>query len=162
MLVLTIMRPSTGRSASLLVNSALAGDLFLYGNTELDLRSKLGEQLILAPRLTSAYSTLYYRAISNLTLGLGVDASRSYYGFESVRRIPDSLLVNPLRSGMTVSVSWYLPWGMALHETYSARAFNRPFGQEFSSSSALNISDIFSTGVSFRANFNTNRNELPP
>ena len=147
-------------AASLLVNSALAGDLFLYGSAELDLRKKLGEELLLAPKLTSAFTTLYYRVTSSLTLGLGVEALRSYYSFESVRRIPDSLLVNSLRSSIAATVSWYLPWGIALHETYAPRTSNDRFGQEYSNSSALNISDVLSTGLSLRGNYNTNRNEL--
>jgi hypothetical protein len=35
-----------------------------------------------------------------------------------------------------------------------------PFGQEYSNSSALNVADIFSTGVSLRCSYNTSRNEF--
>jgi hypothetical protein len=61
---------------------------------------------------------------------------------------------------MTVNMSWYLPGGISVQETYAPRASTAPFGQEYSNSAALNVSDIFSTGVSLRGNFNTNRNEF--
>jgi hypothetical protein len=147
-------------AASLLVNSGLADNLYLYGNAELDLRKKKGEGLVLSPMLTSAYGTLYFRVMSNLTVGLGVDAARSYYSFEAIHNMPDSLLVNTLRSGMTVSLSWYLPGGVSIQESYAPRSSLAPFGQEYSNSSALSFADIFSTGVSLRGNYNINRNEF--
>ena len=147
-------------AASLLVNSALTENLYLYGNAELDLRKKLGEGLILSPMITSAYGTLYCRIIDNLTVGLGFDAARSYYSFEAVRLVPDSLLVNTLRSGMMVSISWYIPGGFTLQDSYAPRSSLGPFGQEYSNSSALNVVDIFSTGVSLRCSYNTSRNEF--
>ena len=147
-------------AASLLLNSGLTEYLYLYGNVEFDMRKKVGEELALSPRLTTAYATLYVRVMSNLTVGLGFDAARSFYSFETIRNVPDSLLVNTLRSGMTVNMSWYLPGGISVQETYAPRASTAPFGQEYSNSAALNVSDFFSTGVSLRGNFNTNRNEF--
>lgn len=157
----TYYRSSLDReAASLLVNSGLTDNLYLYGNAEFDLRKKLGEGLILSPMITSAYGTLYCRIIDNLTVGLGFDAARSYYSFESVRLVPDSLLVNTLRSGMMVSINWYIPGGFSVQESYAPRSSMAPFGQEYSNSSALNVVDIFSTGVSLRGSYTTNRNEF--
>lgn len=140
---------------SLLVNTALSGSLYLYGNAEMDMRRKVDTDFVLAPRLTSAYANLHYRVTNSFSAGIGAEASRTYYSYEAVRHIPDSLLVNTLRSGVNLSANWFLPWGIALYENYMPRSSTGPFGKEFSNSSAVSISDIFSSGINVRANVNT-------
>ena len=146
-------------AVSVLVNSALTDDLYLYGNAEMDMRKKAADDFILAPRLTSAYANLQYRVARSFSVGIGAEASRTYYSYEAVRNIPDSLLINTLRSGMNFSVNWFLPWGIALYENYMPRSSRGPFGQEFSNSSSVSISDVFSSGVNLRANVNTSTNQ---
>jgi hypothetical protein len=146
-------------AVSLLVNTALTGSLYLYGNAEMDMRKKANNDFVLAPRVTSAYANLHYRVSNSFSVGVGAEASRTYYSYEAVRNFPDSLVVNTLRSGMNVSVNWFLPWGIALYESYRPRSSSGPFGKEFSNSSSIGISDIFSSGINVRANVNTNTNQ---
>jgi hypothetical protein len=93
-------------------------------------------------------------------VGLGADASRPYYSFEAVRRVPDSLLVNDVRSGMSVNFNWFLPGGIALYNTYTPRNSDRgSFGSDYSNYSSISIADILSSGVNFRSSFNLNANQ---
>ncbi|MDL1893540.1 hypothetical protein FBQ87_11730 [Sphingobacteriales bacterium CHB3] len=145
---------------SVLLNASLASNLFLYANTEIDLRRKSGSDFILSPKLTGAYVNLNYRIIRPLSVSIGADASRPYYSFESVRLIPDSLLRNELRSGVSVSMNILLPGGISLFNTYTPRTSeNESFGSDFSNYSAINFSDILSSGISIRGNMNVNANQ---
>lgn len=147
-------------AASLLLNAALAENLFVYANTEMDLRRKSGTDFILSPRLTSAYVNFNYRLASSFSVGLGVDASRPYYSFQSVRAVPDSLLLNDLRSGLSVNFSWSLPGGIMVYNTYTPRnATNGAFGSEYSNYSSLSFTDVFSSGITIRSNMNLNANQ---
>ena len=114
---------------------------------------------MLDPRLTSAFVNINYRITNSFSVGLGADASRPYYSFESIRIVPDSLLPDELRSGVSVSLSWYLPGGVSFFNTYTPRNSNgQPFGQEYSNYSSLSFNDLFSTGVNVRSNINLSAN----
>ncbi len=145
--------------ASLLVNAAIANNLFIYGNVETDLRKKSENAFVLAPRLTSAYVNLTYRIAGSLSIGLGADASRPYYSFRAIRDVPDSLLADDVRSGMSLSVNWFLPAGITLANTYMPRtAPHAAFGKEYSNTSSLSFNDIGSSGVAVRSSFNLHAN----
>jgi hypothetical protein len=148
-------------AASVLLNAAITQDVFLYANTEVDLRKKSGEQFVLSPKLTSAYVNLNYRITSSFSIGLGADAARPYYSFESVRNVPDSLLYDELRSGVSLNVSWMLPGGISLYNTYTPRnSSEQSFGKEFSNYSSLNLNNLFESGLNFRVNANVNANQF--
>ncbi len=147
-------------AASMLVSASLASNLFLYGNTEVDLRKKSGSDFILSPMLTTMYVNLNYRITSSFSVGVGADASRPYYSFEAVRLVPDSFLVNDLRSGMSVNFNWFLPGGIALFNTYTPRnSDNGSFGSDYSNYSSISFNDVFSTGINLRSNVNLNANQ---
>ncbi len=147
-------------AASILATASIAQDLFIYANTEVDLRKKQGTSFILSPKLTSAYVNLNYRITNSFSVGLGADASRPYYSFESVRLVPDSLLFDELRSGMSVSFNWFIPGGISLYNTYTPRnSDNAAFGRDYSNYSSLSFNDLFSTGLNLRSNFNLNANQ---
>jgi hypothetical protein len=146
-------------AANVLVNSALSANAYLYANVEVDLRKKRGDEFVLSPRLTSAYINLSYRISTSLSLGVGGDASRSYYSFETVRRIPDSFLVDQLRSGVSVSLNWLLPWGISVYDTYTPRTSEGTFGKEYSNASSLGFSDLFATGCNLRSSYSLNENQ---
>jgi len=146
-------------AASLLMNAAIGQNLFLYANGEMDFRRKSGDQFKLSPQLTSVYVNCNYRFDTALNIGLGVDAARTYYSFESVRTIPDSLLFNDLRWGMTLNFSWFLPWGFALFDTYTPRSSEGAFGQDYANSLWLNFSNILSTGINLRPNVTVNASQ---
>ncbi len=146
-------------AASVLVNASVANSVYIYANTEVDLRKKSGSEFLLDPRLTSAFVNINYRITNSFSVGLGADASRPYYSFESIRIVPDSLLPDELRSGVSVSLSWYLPGGVSFFNTYTPRNSNgQPFGQEYSNYSSLSFNDLFSTGVNVRSNINLSAN----
>lgn len=145
--------------ASLLLNTSLARNLFLFGNVEADLRAKKQQQFVLSPRVTSAYANLTYRIAGSVTLGVGVSASRPFYSFQAIREIPDSLLADDLRSGVSVSLSWVLPAGLYVSNTYTPRTSpNASFGKEYSNMSAIGINDVLSTGISLRSNLHLHAN----
>lgn len=146
-------------AASMVLNASIANSFFVYGNVETDLRKKIGNELHLAPRLTSAYVNLSYRISGSFRIGVGADASRPYYSFQAIRDIADSLLVDELRSGMSLTFNWFLPAGIGIANTYSPRnAPNSAFGSEYANSSFLMFNDIFSSGITVRSNFNLHAN----
>ncbi|HXG00792.1 MAG TPA: hypothetical protein VNL69_08390, partial [Bacteroidota bacterium] len=145
--------------ASIMLSSALSGNLSFFGNVETDLRVKRNREFILLPRVTNAYVNLSYRIVHTVSLGLGFNASRPYYSFQAIRDIPDSLLADDLRSGVSVSLLWLLPGGISFSNTYTPRsARDAAFGKEYSNTSAVGFTDILSSGVSFRSNFNLHSN----
>ncbi len=151
---------SDREAASILLNASLTNALYLYANGEVDLRKKSGENFILSPQLTSLFVNLNYRIASSFSVGLGIDASRPYYSFQSVRSIPDSFLFDNLRSGVSLSVNWYLPGGIALYNSYTPRNSEQAsFGREYANYSSVNIADVFSSGVNLRSNINLNTNQ---
>ncbi|MBX2990816.1 MAG: hypothetical protein KF749_06555 [Bacteroidetes bacterium] len=146
---------------SVLMNASLASNLFLYANTEIDLRRKSGSNFILSPKLTGANVHLNYRIIRPVSVGIGADASRPYYSFETVRHIPDSLLRNDVRSGVSISVNILLPGGISLFNTYTPRSSEHAsFGRDYSNYSAINISDVLSSGIGIRTTMNVNANQF--
>lgn len=145
--------------ANIMVSSALSGNLFLFGNVETDLRVKRNREFILLPRVTNAYINLSCRLINAVSVGLGFNASRPYYSFQAIRDIPDSLLVDDLRSGVSMSLMWLLPGGISFSNTYTPRsARDAAFGKEYSNTSALGFTDILSSGISLRSNVNLHSN----
>ncbi|MBI5473755.1 MAG: hypothetical protein HY961_15560 [Ignavibacteriae bacterium] len=146
-------------AASVLLNASVTNSVYIYANSEVDLRRKSGSDFVLSPRLTSAYVNVSYRISNAFTVGLGGDASRPYYSFESIRLVPDSLLPDELRSGVSVSVSCYLPGGISFFNTYTPRnASNQPFGKEFTNYSSMSLTNVFSTGVNIRSNLSFSSN----
>lgn len=146
-------------AANVLVNAALSSEAYLYANVEVDLRKKAGDAFVLMPRLTNAYINLSYRINTALSVGLGGDASRSYYSFETVRRIPDSFLVDQLRSGLSANVNWLLPWGISVYDTFTPRTSEGTFGKEYSNASSLGFSDLFGSGCYLRSSYTLNKNQ---
>lgn len=147
-------------ATSVLLNASLAPNLFLYANSEVDLRRKSGTDFILSPRLTSAYVNLHYRIIREIGVGIGADASRPYYSFEAVRLIPDSLMRSELRSGVSLSVNCLLPGGISLYNMYTPRNSTAGrFGTEYANTSSVTFADIFSSGVNLRSSVNLNANQ---
>ncbi len=145
--------------ASLLLNASIGSSLFVYGNVETDLRKKAGSEFILSPRLTAAYIHLTYRIAGSLSVGVGADAARPYYSFRAVRDIPDSLLIDDLRSGLSLTFNWFLPAGIALTNTYRPRnAPEAAFGREYSNISSLSFNDILSSGIAVRSTVNLHAN----
>jgi hypothetical protein len=141
------------------VNAFSLTDVFVYANSEVDLRKKSGDQLILSPSLTSLFVNVNYRVARALTVGIGGDASRPVFVFSSIRSIPDSLLERNLRGGMNLSVSLFLPGGLSVSNTFTPRTSKGTFGQDYSNNSSAGLADVLSTGVGVRSYVNVNSND---
>lgn len=131
----------------------------LYAYSEVDLRSMTGGSFKLAPRMSSLFVNASYRLTQMLSLGIGADASRPIYPFSTARVIPDSLLETSLRSGLSSSVSLYLPGGVTLSNTYAPRTSESRFASVYSNFTTLSFANVFSSGITLRSNFNLNANE---
>lgn len=143
-------------AVSLYGNLVLSPELFVYVNSEADLRRKSAGDFVLAPRLTNMYANIMYRGIRSLSIGIGADASRPYYSFETIRLVPDSLLVDELRSGASISLHWLLPGGIMLYNSFNPRSSEKGFGKEYGNHSSFNINNILSSGTNVRAHMNMN------
>jgi hypothetical protein len=131
----------------------------VYGYSEFDLRAPSNGEFKLSPTLTSLFVNVSYRVMQMLTLGLGADASRPLYTFSVARFIPDSLRETRLRSGLSTTISLYFPGGITLSNTYAPRTSESRFASVYSNYTMIGFADLFSSGISFRSNFNLNANE---
>lgn len=135
------------------------GGFQVYGYSEVDMRSESRGAFKMSPTLTSLFVNANYRVTQLLTLGIGADASRPLYTFSVARFIPDSLQETRLRSGVSTTISLYLPGGVTLSNTYSPRTSEANFASVYSNYTTIGVSNVFSSGVYFRSNFNLNSNE---
>lgn len=133
--------------------------LQVYGYSEFDLRQMSNGEFVLSPQLTSLFVNVSYRATEMLTLGIGTDASRPLYTYSAARFTPDSLRETGLRSGISTTVSLYFPGGVMLSNTYAPRTSESRFASVYSNYTTLGISNVLTSGVSFRSSFNLNANE---
>ena len=75
-----------------------------------------------------------------------------------MRDIPDSLLDRQLRTGLSVGINLYLPWGISLYNTYSPRSSDTNFGDDYTNNASLIFADLFSSGMTLRSSMNLNVN----
>jgi len=132
--------------------------LFVFATSEVDLRKKSGGELVSSPSLTNGFINVNYRLTNFATVSLGADASRPFNSFSSVRSVPDSLLDDCLRTGLNMGISFSLPGGVMLYNTYTPRTSGSSFGREYSNYSSLNFSDVLSTGTNVRSHVVVNEN----
>lgn len=135
------------------------GGFQVYGYSEVDLRVPSKGEFRLSPTLTSLFVNVGYRVTQMLTLGVGGDASRPLYTFSAARFIPDSLRETSLRSGLNATISLYFPGGITLSNTYAPRTSQSRFATVYANYTTIGFADLFSSGISFRSNFNLNTNE---
>lgn len=135
------------------------GGFQVYAYSEFDMRSESNGRFKLSPKLTSLFANVNYRVTQLLTVGIGADASRPLYTFSVARFIPDSLRETRLRSGISTTVSLYLPGGVMLSNTYAPRTSEASFASVYSNYTTIGIANVLSSGVYLRSNFNLNANE---
>ena len=131
-------------------------DIFIYTQSEVDLRTKKNEELITKPKLTNLLASIDYHAAALVTFGVGVSSSRPTYSFSAVRLVPDSLLDTRLQSSPTVSVNFYFPAGISLSSRYTPRTSEQEFGREYLNYTSLGISNILNQGITVRGTYNIN------
>jgi hypothetical protein len=143
-----------------MISAYNSGGLSVYGYTDLDLRVKQGNQFKLAPSLSMASFNVNYRFTDFVSVGIGADASRAVFPFSAVQNVADTLLDRTLRSGAMLTVNLTLMDGLGLYNTYSPRSTNAGFGNDYLNSSALFLTNAFSSGTTVRATYMMNENEF--
>jgi hypothetical protein len=133
--------------------------LQLYGYAECDLRKAIGSAFMLHPALTSLFVNLNYKLLPIVSIGIGVDASRPLYTYTAAIAIPEEFRETRLRAGLSGMMSFYLPGGVSLSNTYSPRTSETRFAKVYSNFSSLGVANVLGSGVSFRSNYNINANE---
>ncbi len=141
---------------SAMLFSSITNDISFSAQSEIDIRTKSGNNFELAPRLTNLFSNINYRFSPMFTFGLGYNSYRSTYSYSSVQSLPDSMLDKTSRGNMNVNANFYLPYGISIYNTYSPRTSIEGFGREFSNYSSISISNLFGQGISARTSFNIN------
>lgn len=131
-------------------------DIYVYAQSEVDLRTKKNDQLTTKPKMTMLLATVDYRLSVALSLGMGVISSRPSYSYEAIRSVPDSLLDMKLRTSPTVSVHISLPAGLSVTSRYSPRTSDRAFGKEYAHYTTLGLSNLFGKGLSLRGGYTGN------
>ena len=143
---------------SLGINAYSTNGLSIYGYSDVDLRTKNGDQLEFSPTVSSSLFMINFRLADFLTIGVGGDASRPVYPFSSVQLLPDSLMDHKLRSGATVSMNLYLFNGLALYNSYTPRSFDLGLTKDYANYSSVYWSNIFSSGVMVRGTYTLSSN----
>jgi hypothetical protein len=145
-------------AVSLGLNAYSAGGLSIYGYSDIDLRTKSGDQLTFSPTVSSALFMISYRFADFVTVGIGSDASRPVYLLSSVQLLADSLLDHKLRSGATLSLNLYLANGLGIYNSYTPRSFDVGFGKEYTNYSSVYWSNVFSSGFMARGTYTLTSN----
>jgi hypothetical protein len=141
------------------VNFSSTPELFVYASSEVDLRKKSGDDLVSSASLTSLFANATYRLTDYLTIGAGVDASRPFYPFSTVRFLPDSFLDDRLRSGLNANFNLTLVNSITVYDSYSPRTSEGAFGQDYSNYSSVAFANVLGSGIVVRSNVNVNANE---
>ena len=136
------------------LDAAPAPEIFILAQSDIDLRSKSGNELVLRPKLTSMFATVNYRLSAAVSLGAGLSAWRPLYSFAAVSMLPDSLFDQTLESTPQLNVNIWLPSGITFFESYSPRFSEEPFGRQYLNYSSLAFADIFRTGITVRGTMN--------
>ncbi len=97
----------------------------VYGTAELDVNrdwreDRTGESV----SLSALYLRGRYRAMEDVTVGLGYDTRKNYYTYE-VRSLPDSLFIDAARHGARASVDAKLPGDVRLHADFGIRGIEK-------------------------------------
>jgi hypothetical protein len=131
-------------------------DLSIYAQTDIDLRRKSHDNLLLSPNLTTLYANVNYRITDFFTFGVGAAAWRPTYSFSTIRTLADSLVDGAIRTSPTLSLNFFLPLGLSFYNTYSPRSSNQGLGKEYSNYSSVGISNLFNLGIVLRGSTNIN------
>jgi hypothetical protein len=131
----------------------------LYGNADIDLRSKSGNDFKLSPLLTSLFGTASYRFSSFITLSAGVIAVRPYSAWSIVGMFPDNFLDMRLRTNLLVNLSLYFPIGVSVYSNYTPRFADGAFGREYSHYHTVAVPNVLKSGVLVRGTFGMNGSE---
>jgi len=133
-----------------------SNDIFLFSQSDVDLRTKSGSDLISRAKLSSLVATVNYRATDFLSIGGGVNAWRPTYSFSTIAQLPDSLVDQQLRTSPDINVNINLPEGFSLRNDYSPLTSNEKFGKEYLNNSSVTWSNFLNEGVTLQGTMNIN------
>ena len=131
-------------------------DMYIYAQSEVDLRTKKNDELTTRPKLTNLIANVDYRFSTLFSFGVGVVSARPAYSFAVVRAIPDSLLDMRLQTSPTASINFYFPSGISLYSRFTPRTSDQEFGKEFSHYTSLGLVNALDLGVALRGAYNIN------
>jgi hypothetical protein len=137
---------------------SLSPSLFLYANTDVDLRGGSGNGQKLSPRISQVIVNASYRVFPALGVGVGANAVSPLYSYSVISAIPANLINRQLRGSVNVSIYLYLPAGISLTNTYAPRTFEGSFADNFSEYASLTFANIGYSGVTVRSNLNMSEN----
>jgi hypothetical protein len=154
----TVLSQLDREAVSVGLNAYSSGGLSVYGYSDIDLRTKNGDQLTFSPTLSSGLFMINYRLADFVTVGIGADASRPLYLLSTIQPLADSLLDHKLRSGATLSLNLYLANGLGIYNSYTPRSFDVGFGKEYTNYSSVYWSNVFSSGMMARGTYTMTSN----
>jgi hypothetical protein len=96
-------------------SNSLLKNVNFFGSAEVDLFAMQNQQPVTTFNLTSAYLSLRWSALSNLSLAMSYDARKNIYYYETYKNYVDSLLDKETRQGFKFQVNYQpfsrLSWG---------------------------------------------------
>ena len=132
----------------------------LYASSDIGLRRLSSGENRFSPALSLLVCSANYRFSEIVTAGISVDGSRPVYSLSSNRTIPDSLLDNQLRSGVSFNTSVALWRSSGIYDSYTIRPGGTGFSAEYSNSSTLFYNNIVMSGINLRLIYLTNESSL--
>lgn len=108
-------RMTDRRFAYIQHSNSLLKNLDFFGSVELDLYGLKNYQPATTLNLTSAYLSLQWRVLKNLSMSLSYDARKNIYYYETYKSYVDSVLDKETRQGFRFQTSYrpfkFMTWG---------------------------------------------------
>lgn len=96
-------------------SNSLLQNLDFFGSAEIDLYALQNNQATTTFNLTSAYASLQWRALKNLSLSMSYDARKNIYYYETYKNYIDSVMDKETRQGLRFQAMYrpfnFLIWG---------------------------------------------------
>ena len=123
-------------------SNSLLKNVDFFGSAEVDLFGLQNSQPVTTFNLTSAYLSLRWRALQNLSFATSYDARKNVYYYETYKNYVDSLLDKETRQGLKFQVN-YQPFNfVSLGGTAGYRLATATSGQSLNGYSYLTFSQI--------------------
>jgi hypothetical protein len=147
-------------SAGAIFSSQPTPELWVYAQSEIDLRTTTDHEITFSPRFTSLYGNVAYRPFRELSVGAGITSFRPLYSLQTALALADSLVDRELRTNPYISASIYLPERIMVFGQYGPRSSPKGFGKEFLVNAGVSASDFVRSGLSVRTTLFRNASGL--
>jgi hypothetical protein len=127
--------------------------LNFFSSFEIDLFALENGLPVTRPDLTSAYLSLRYKPLRNLSTSISYDARKNVYYYETYKNFADSIFDKETRQGFRLQIS-YLPWKNLSWNTFGGYRLSAGRDEaSYNAHSSLTYSDLpFLPGSSITAN----------